>query len=681
MVRWRVGVVALAVCAAVVVALANVSIVDASASGDVARVRGIARGDFFSVDARANDDDDVANATVRAGGGSVESDVDDASMGTDDDADDDADDEGEEDGDDEGEPDAEDDGADDGDDEPAFRDDEEVDLAIGTYETCDVCERCALGKVPEGVTVSAPRGGAKTGALFEVTSKRCGMCYECNLVLERLASKEKFRGHEVKTQIGASGAAVFLGRMRADDAGDEVKTVIVKSWCGLRGEYVHNLEDKFARPLSSQCYGDKKLKSRPDFDSKQECRPRATDVSVVCTHAFLGALEKIAVEAGLTDVVPRAQSFRARTFLPWDGTRSAGVKQDVDVIVFEKALGVALESIGTHKLTKENLELLRNINPQKVKQLALYDVLTAQSDRHGQNVFISEGGSIHGIDNEVSMVDELNSMFIPGGQKFEVYRIGYHIVCCKNGGKCGEGTPSDPSMGTMLDYRCYVDNGYIGTNYPPEFKGFLERVDAMKDVREVYEYFKFGNKEHAEKLKARVKDLLTLGFEGAVKKMYAGMKPGDGGYGNFQYPIQPPCCGPGHCKVYTELPDDSKECIHDCNATGFDPRAKYFIGENNESAWRAFSKADFGAAEPHVEEGGATEEKNTTTTATDDIDEVEKSPERPASGSIDIAPQLEALRAKLRAKLSELYDLRRAEANIENATVPTPSRRILRVQS
>ena len=54
-----------------------------------------------------------------------------------------------------------------------------------------------------------------------------------------------------------------------------------------------------------------------------------------------------------------------------------------------------------------------------------------ERDRHGQNVFVSESGRLTILDNEGSF-GPINSMLLPGGQKFEVYRIGYNAVCCGN---------------------------------------------------------------------------------------------------------------------------------------------------------------------------------------------------------------------------------------------------------
>ena len=563
-------------------------------------------------------------------------------------------------------------------DEPVFRSNEDEDAVgdvMGTYDACDVCERCALGDAPAGTTLNAR-------ARSDGTTK-CSACYGCNLVIERLPSKTSFMNKSVAVQRGASGAAVFVGRTRAraesEAASDAVKDVFVKAWCGLRGDYQHHLDDPNGRPQVYNCTFDRQLKSHPSFSAGPHCREKATDGSMFCNHAFLGALDTIAREAGLADVIPRAYSLRALTYTPWDGTSSAGVKQDVDVMVFNKAPGASYESLS-NVLTLENLALLRKISPEKILKLALFDVLTTQADRHGQNVFITEDGDIHGIDNEAAMNNELNSMFIPGGQKFEVYRLGYHVVCCRVTNICGERAPSLPAMGTLLDYRCHVDGGYIGKNYPPEFEAFLKRVDAMKDAEEVYEYFKMAVPSHAVKLKERIHDLLTLGFEGTVKKVYSQMRPGDGSYGNFQYAVQPRCCGPGDCAMNVRVPESAKSaCIRECDAPT-DPRAQYFIGDNDEKAWRAFETLDAPPAsnesaaapeperesepEPEPEPEGESESENVEPTAV---------PTDASSSPYSLNATLDDLRARLRARVRALYDLRRVEREVDAAPPSDPS--------
>ena len=418
-----------------------------------------------------------------------------------------------------------------------------------------------------------------------------------------MEQRATFRDDAVDVLHGASGAPVWKGKIMDGDffggGGDgengEVLDVFVKAWCGVRGDYKRLIWTKDT--VSETCKD--RVTSHPTFTKGPFCSAqRGMAKRTFCNGAFLGALDKISHEAGLSDVIPRAKYMRAKTFAPWDEGKetSSGVKQDMDVMVFGAAPGVGFESLGP-RITPTLLELLRKIDPDRILKLALFDLLTSQGDRHGQNIFITEDGLIHGIDNESSMRNQLNSMLIPGGQKFETYRVGFIHTVCSLRNNCDTARPSPSTLGAMLDYRCYVDGGSIGKKYPKQFEEFLRKVDAMED-EEVYEYFGMAAPEFATKFKARVHDLLDLGFERTAKKLYAGMLPGDGRFGNFQYAIQPPCCGPSMCKLDTAgfSQEESQSCIHSCDVP-IDPD---FVGANTPNASNA-------AAAANVDDLGATD--------------------------------------------------------------------------
>ena len=463
------------------------------------------------------------------------------------------------------------------DEEPSFRSEDAPDgHVIGTYDTCDTCESCALGDPPPGVAVNArarSKGNATRGT-------HCKTCYGCNVVVSRISKKTEFRNKTVAVQGGASGAAVFKAKMldetRSEDAKTSedkaVKDVFVKVWCGLKGGYRHVLDAK--NPIPEKC-GDAGFE-HPGFTGDSPCREKGVDSRFACNVAHLGAIDRMAEEAGVAEVIPRMTTLRAKTFLPWDDTETAGFKQDVDVLVFDAVPGVSLESLGA-STSRDNFDLMAKINPDRMYRIALFEMLTSQADRHAQNVFITEGGDVHVIDNESSMLGELNSMLIPGGQKHETYRTGFATVNCQSDETCDAPRVTPPSFGALTDYRCYVEGGYIGTNYPKQFTEFLEKIVAMKDAEEVYEYFQLAVSVFAEKLKERAHDMLTLGFEGTAKKMYAAMPKGDGRFGTFQYDIHPPCCGPGECRM--SGPNNFEECLGGCDRT-VDPRAKVLLGAN-----------------------------------------------------------------------------------------------------
>ncbi|MDA9098858.1 hypothetical protein N9L76_08000 [bacterium] len=148
-------------------------------------------------------------------------------------------------------------------------------------------------------------------------------------------------------------------------------------------------------------------------------------------------------------------------------------------------------------------------------------------------------------------------MLLPGGQKFEVYRIGYGAVCCGNlpGGKLKNcpGQKSDTSAPEVwMDYRCHAPGRFVGTNLPPGVEPFLRRAHSMSEM-EVFTFYKMAHPKHAAKLKEKVRDMLDGGFERALLAAYGRQRKGDGvDYGNdFYYGIGEPCCATreGGCAI------------------------------------------------------------------------------------------------------------------------------------
>ena len=664
--RWRRRVV-VAVCALAACALAAWATgADANASSDVdrlvARLREVRRlGPRDDGTAREGDGGDgdgggARAAEAEAAAGTTEAgdeSADDAAGGKadrgekKDDDDDDDDDENDD---------------DEQDDEPSFRSEDAPDGdVIGTYDTCDTCESCALGDPPPGVAVNA-RARSKGNAAH---GTHCKMCYGCNVIVSRISSKTEFRNKVVAVQAGASGAAVFKAKMFEETLSEEktsddksVKDVFVKVWCGLKGGYRHILDAN--SPIPETC-ADAGFE-HPAFKGGSHCQAKGTGSRFACNVAHLGAIDRIAEKAGVEDVIPRMTTLRAKTFLPWDDTETAGFKQDVDVLVFETVPGVSLESLGA-SVSRENFDLMAKINPDRMYRIALFEMLTSQADRHAQNVFITEGGDVHVIDNESSMLGELNSMLIPGGQKHETYRIGFASVNCQSDKTCDAPRVFPSSFGALTDYRCYVEGGYIGTNYPQKFTEFLEKIDAMKDAEEVYEYFQLAVPVFAEKLKERAHDMLTLGFEGTAKKMYSSMNAGDGRFGNFQYDIHPPCCGPGECKM--NGPSDFNECLGGCDRA-VDPRAKVLLGANTRD--RVDSWLDDVARAEKDAAGNSTDATASTAPSVTDTPSTTTPSTRNESDdtalSADARERASSLRERIAALTAELTKLRAVDDNL-----------------
>mmetsp|Transcript_4485 Transcript_4485/g.11025 ORF Transcript_4485/g.11025 Transcript_4485/m.11025 type:complete len:326 (-) Transcript_4485:1436-2413(-) len=266
----------------------------------------------------------------------------------------------------------------------------------------------------------------------------------------------------------------------------------------------------------------------------------------------------LAMDANLTEATPRSWTEDIRSFLPTSsGDPASGFKVDTRGQFYDVAEGVSIEAFYDG-ITTKSMALTRAIPHEDVLRAAMFDLLFSEQDRHGQNVFVSERGRLTILDNEGAF-GPVNSMLLPGGQKFEVYRIGYNAVCCgnlpgPNSVTCPGRIAPYSAPEVFVDYRCHARGWLLGTALPPGVERFLHRVDKM-DAKTVYDFYGMSHPSHAVALKRRVAYLLAAGFERTLIAAYAQQPMGDGiAHGNnFSYPLQPACCAvddrEGTCKI------------------------------------------------------------------------------------------------------------------------------------
>lgn len=402
----------------------------------------------------------------------------------------------------------------------------------GTWETCDQCEQCILGPPPVGSVMPPPPEPSGPHG-----HRVCKQCYGCNVVLDRLQKNENMLGKRRIVFSGASGAAVMRGRTLNGP-------VIVKIWCGLKGGYKQtstaNELPEMCPPPHAPC------KEKGGLVGQSECNFR-----------FLNSLQRMTDDANLTAISPRTWTANVRSFLPWDGEPSAGWKVDTRAQMYEVAMGVSIEAFLGGFLTEEGLAMIMRIPAEQVRLAAAFDFMFGESDRHGQNVMFHESGKLTLIDNENFHSSHVNSMFLPGTQKYEIYRVGYNAVCCANlpglfevncPGAIG---PSAPEA--LLDYRCFTPGEAFGRELPP---GMMEWVQEMAKLsaRDILDKYDLIRLEHAERLKKRIDEVFELGFEEALITQLNRQPRGNGmTYGNnWSYRIPKACCHIPQCPFRLE---------------------------------------------------------------------------------------------------------------------------------
>ena len=137
------------------------------------------------------------------------------------------------------------------------------------------------------------------------------------------------------------------------------------------------------------------------------------------------------------------------------------------------------------------IQQLRRLDGRALVRAALFDFLFASGDRHLEHVLLREDGALTLIDNaHTAMVDPsnflhlANSVFLPGSNFHARNRHGFQFLhCCSLRNSCGPKVPARcPAPHTMywpallLDYRCHVPRGRLGTAFPPPTRRCLRRL-------------------------------------------------------------------------------------------------------------------------------------------------------------------------------------------------------------
>ncbi|KAG2488696.1 hypothetical protein HYH03_012697 [Edaphochlamys debaryana] len=335
----------------------------------------------------------------------------------------------------------------------------------------------------------------------------CTECYGCSTQLTPLgASPVKVFGKNVAPEVGASPEWLFLADL--PDTPTTGRKAVVKVWCvpidKVRGTFI------------SGC--------------------QATADRAATAVQFLVAQQKVMEECGLMDVTIKVWPARVNAIVP-----GYGVHITWDGLWMERAPGLSLNMLSYGRTSPHMTEAVRGIfgdklNGTRIVQAALFDGLSSQCDRHGQNVFMTDKGDITLIDNLQALTYDwqnciMDSIFLPGTQKHAIIRWGGSIVWKAKGAKRKRSV--NPMV--VMDYRCFVEGGKIGTNYPPQVKQCLTKLAGMTPQTILKEYG-FPHLESAAVLHSRAKAMITKGFEWALRYSEPRLQKAKA------YRTQQPCC-------------------------------------------------------------------------------------------------------------------------------------------
>ncbi|PNW84381.1 hypothetical protein CHLRE_03g143867v5 [Chlamydomonas reinhardtii] len=252
---------------------------------------------------------------------------------------------------------------------------------------------------------------------------------------------------------------------------------------------------------------------------------------------------RLADECGAPGITPRVWVAPVEAIIPNGTFRGYHVRWHG--LWMEEAPGITLHGLHTTRGAENAMyELLtKKMNKTQVIQQTVLDLLTAQCDRHSENVFITPAGDLTFIDNDraLGVVTRCggDSMLLPGNRYHTQLRLGYWGPTMQYY-KAHAGKPNfctgPIDMRVVMDYRCYVPGGKIGVDYPPGLKSCMEAL-ARHKTPDIMRRYGFSSRKPAEILLRRSRDMLTMGFEGAL----AHSPPRSAA--RYVYEAQPPCCG------------------------------------------------------------------------------------------------------------------------------------------
>nr|BAF46293.1 hypothetical protein [Chlamydomonas reinhardtii] len=234
---------------------------------------------------------------------------------------------------------------------------------------CSLCFHCNVDAKPPPLLASdlVPANFQPRNVTHKQKLPICHTCRGCtvHLTLHGSSGQKKLFNTWFRDEVGASPSWLFV----APTDKTPNRKAIVKVACIPVG--------KHARHKFAQCHADLALKY---------------------AKIYL-AIEKLAENCGLTDIIPKIWVDWVDAVIPEVGYHIRWLG-----LWMEMVEGISLENLvrlGNPMMHPDDLlDILHNrVNHTQTVRAALFDLLTSQNDRHAQNIFINGDGSIRLIDN------------------------------------------------------------------------------------------------------------------------------------------------------------------------------------------------------------------------------------------------------------------------------------------
>jgi len=295
----------------------------------------------------------------------------------------------------------------------------------------------------------------RSGASAEEGAGACQAqcCIGCSVAFG-LPTGVMFMGYPIKFEAGASSAIVLWGKTHTG------KKIFSKFVC-----------IPALRPKSTRAHAPASERETKECIAKMHPKDPLTLTHERFKQLVELSVRKIATDCGLGHLGGDVWVERVKSVFP-------GVPDNLPVeqtaLMMEVADGVSINSLVNTAFSRVKLKTMaEKIDKSLIRDMAVHDLLLSESDRHNGNVFINEEGKLSLIDNDgalgwapvgdgrgQSQPLPLDSMFVPNTARWNQNVNNKELA--------------------WLDYRCHVDGGAIGTNYPPKAAQCMAKIADME---------------------------------------------------------------------------------------------------------------------------------------------------------------------------------------------------------
>eukprot|EP00201_Polytomella_parva_P015812 CAMPEP_0175063584 /NCGR_PEP_ID=MMETSP0052_2-20121109/14840_1 /TAXON_ID=51329 ORGANISM="Polytomella parva, Strain SAG 63-3" /NCGR_SAMPLE_ID=MMETSP0052_2 /ASSEMBLY_ACC=CAM_ASM_000194 /LENGTH=609 /DNA_ID=CAMNT_0016329803 /DNA_START=205 /DNA_END=2031 /DNA_ORIENTATION=- len=253
----------------------------------------------------------------------------------------------------------------------------------------------------------------------------CHTCYGCDTSLVFLRNETTRFAHVTFNHgIGATNSWLFYAYPKGSS-----RRYIIKAFCFPfpKTESSSNERDVDAKEKKTPRGNFLSRANSGDLDFHSERLPQCNRDLYLRRIRVIQSIYELAEDCGSEEVLVR--SWVGPIFAVVPSGPYKGFVVNWHVLWMEEAPGATLLSLNVATSHFGARLLTEKMNKTQVVMQTVMDLLTAQCDRHSENVFIGEDGNMKFIDNDRALGElygcGADSILVPGSLNYNIARLGY----------------------------------------------------------------------------------------------------------------------------------------------------------------------------------------------------------------------------------------------------------------